>query len=298
MKIIALATCHNRKFYTLRALNSIFSQNLPDDYHLTVCLVDGGSSDGTVVEVREKFPQVNLIMGTDSLFWASGMYYGWIHFVKDRAFDFLFVFNDDILLFEDSLKSLVNLGKEILSSGERNFAITGALKEPNSESVSYGGVVRSCFWHPLRFHKIPPNNKLQLCDTLNMNCVLISYKAVNKIGLLKDYVHGRADYDFGLRLKGLGGKIFLTPGFVGECKLNPNENSSLSPDLTLKSRWQKFVSIKEQNPKERATYYRRHCGKLWFFFWLLPYYRFWLRFFWLEFKFFLFRVLTKGKTKK
>ena len=73
MKVIALATCHNRREKTLRALASLREQVLPDGTALQVCLVDDGSTDGTGAAVAEQFPEVKLLQGDGQLFWAGGM---------------------------------------------------------------------------------------------------------------------------------------------------------------------------------------------------------------------------------
>ena len=40
-------------------------------------IVDDGRKDGTVDGIRDRFPEVEIIAGSGSLFWARGMRYGW-----------------------------------------------------------------------------------------------------------------------------------------------------------------------------------------------------------------------------
>ena len=266
MNIIALTTCHNRRDITLRAVDSLLSQSLPKEYSLDICLVDDGSTDGTSDAVKSNFP--------GDLFWAGGMRFGWEKYVKNQDFDYLLVFNDDIELFTDAIEKLLVAATEVYDSGTESFAITGAFIEPDSKETAYGGVVRSSKWHPLRFRKIRPQNFIQDCDTLNMNLALISRQALERIGFLsQDFIHAGADYDFGLRLRDNGGRVVLAAGYMGECSTNSLKGTSLEEGITFKERWHRLTSIKEQSPRQRALYYRKHAGFFWPLLWALPYLR-------------------------
>lgn len=274
MKIIALTTCYNRRDITLRALDSLHKQSLPAGYSLDICLVDDGSTDGTSDAVRSAFPDATIIKGTGDLYWAGGMRFGWDNFVKQQEMDLLLVFNDDIKLYPNALEMLLTAAAEVAASGNDAYAITGAFKEPGTDDIAYGGVVRNSRWHPLRFGKIAPTEKIQDCDTLNMNFVLISKTTLNRIGFLsQDFVHAKADYDFGLRLRNDGGRIVLAAGYIGECSTNTIEGTSDEFGLSFRERWKRLTSIKEQSPRQRALYYKRHAGWMWPIFWILPYIR-------------------------
>jgi len=274
MKIIALTTCHNRRDITLRALDSLHKQLLPAGYSLDICLVDDGSTDGTGEAVKSVYPKIAVLKGTGDLYWAGGMRFGWEHYVKQQELDYLLVFNDDVELYSNALVSLFSAANEVATSGNDTYAITGAFKESVTGSIAYGGVVRNSRWHPLRFGKIAPTEKIQDCDTLNMNLVLISKEALKQIGFLsKDFVHAKADYDFGLRLREEGGRIVLAAGYIGECSTNSINGTSEEPGISFKERWKRLTSIKEQSPHQRALYYRRHGGFMWPIFWVLPYIR-------------------------
>jgi len=274
MKVIALATCHNRRALTLRALESLHKQTLPAGCELSICLVDDGSTDDTAREVRSTYPQVEVIEGSGSLFWAGGMRYGWEHCVKQQEFDFLLVFNDDVQLFPDTLERLLSEAASLVAEGVDAFAMAGAFKNSDTGELTYGGVVREYWWHPLRFKKIPPLDSVQECDTLNMNLTLISRGAMNLVGFLSpEFVHKTADYDFGLRLAKAGGKILLAPGYVGSCNTNPAIGSVNESGISLAERWRRLNGVKGQPARIRAVYCRRHGGILWPLYWVMPYLR-------------------------
>lgn len=274
MRVLALATCHNRRTLTLRALECLHRQSLPGGTTLQVCLVDDGSTDGTGEAVRLRFPSVVLLHASGNLFWAGGMRYGWAQYVRAQDPDYLLVFNDDIDLRDDALNRLLSVATSLEMEGCTAFAVAGAFCDPESGHVAYGGVVRSSWWHPLRFAKVRPNDTIQECHTLNMNFSLLSRGALRSVGFLAgDFVHSKADYDFGLRLRAAGGRVVLAPGYMGNCRRNEMEGTSVEGNLEIAERWRRLTSVKEQPPRERAIYYRRHAGILWPVFWVLPYAR-------------------------
>ena len=272
MKIIALATCFNRKDMTLRALDSLQKQLLPTGYSLDFCIVDDGSTDGTSDAMRSSFPNVTILNGSGNLYWAGGMRFGWDKYVKQQDMDYLLVFNDDINLYQNALKKLLSAADEAKESNDVPYVVTGAFIEPNTKETAYSGLKRSSRWHPLRFKKINPKNVIQDCDTLNMNLTLISRKALNQIGFLsQNFIHSGADYDYGLRLRAKGGRVILASNYIGECSLNSIKGTSSEPGISFRERWHRLTSIKEQPPRQRALYFMRHAGWMWPLFWLLPY---------------------------
>ena len=274
MRIIALTTCFNRRALTLRALDSLQQQSLPSGYSLDVCLVDDGSTDGTSEAVKSVYPKVTILKGTGNLYWAGGMRFGWEHYVKQQDFDYLLVFNDDVELYPNAVEKLLAAAKEVHATGCDNFAISGSFCDLKTNTVAYGGLRRNSRWHPLRFGKIEPAEVIQDCDTLNMNLVLISKQAIKKIGFLsQDFIHAKADYDFGLRLREVGGRIVLAAGYIGECSTNSITGTSEEPGISFRERWRRLTSIKEQSPKQRILYYRRHGGWMWPILWVFPYIR-------------------------
>jgi GT2 family glycosyltransferase len=202
------------------------------------------------------------------------MRFAWDTYASRQQFDYLLVLNDDIRLYDGALRGLLNAANELEQEGCVAYAVCGALRLPHSGDVAYGAVVRSSSWHPLRFAKLPPSEGIQECDTMNMNFALISRTALSRIGFLeRDFAHAKADYDFGLRLRAAGGRVILAPGYLGECNTNPLSRSSAADNLSFPERWRRLTGLKEQPPRERAIYYRRHGGVFWPLLWAAPYIR-------------------------
>src|ERR1700757_19038 len=106
-KIASLACSYNRKDKTIRFLTSLFSQTLPEGYSLDVYLLDDSSTDGTADYVRTHFPDVTIIEGTGSLYWAGGMRTVWRAAMKHDEYDFFLLLNDDVHLADDAISRLL-----------------------------------------------------------------------------------------------------------------------------------------------------------------------------------------------
>jgi GT2 family glycosyltransferase len=272
MNIIALTTCHNRCDLTIRALKSILEQELPTDCNLNICLVDDGSKDGTTKAIQKEFPCVEIIQGDGNLYWAGGMRFGWDNLVKHKTFDYLLVFNDDVELYANAITNLIKTAKLLNDNGYQKYCVVGAFKDSNSGKTTYSSLVRSSFWHPLRFRKIDPSESIQFGDTLNMNFALISSSALNSTGFLSpEFRHAQADYDFGLRLKSSGGFVVLAPNYVGECVLNKEMGRLALSKFSGLQKWSHLVSLKQHPFREAAIYCRRHGGCFWLLFFISPY---------------------------
>jgi GT2 family glycosyltransferase len=273
MRIITLTTCHNRREKTLQALRDLHTQYLPEGVIMSHTIVDDGSIDGTSDAVKKDFSSVEIIQGDGSLFWAGGMRLGWNSSVKYKSFDYLLVYNDDVRMSLDAVERLLKASKKFLDDGgSAALAVVGAFKD-DEDLMSYGGVMRSSWWHPLRFERIqPPKMGYIQVDTMNMNACLITNAALNKVGFLSDYFkHGGADYEFGLKLKKSGGTVLLISGYVGRCQRNDVENYLKERDLTLRERYKCLLGVKGQPISQRKEYYKSHGGPLWIIFFLLPY---------------------------
>ena len=85
---------HNRRPITLRCLE-LLAQQVDAEFRVTV--VDDGSSDGTSEAIRERFPNVDVLQGNGSLWWAGATNLGIRHALQsNEVASYILMLNDDV----------------------------------------------------------------------------------------------------------------------------------------------------------------------------------------------------------
>lgn len=272
MRLAALLTCHNRREQTLVCLRALRACTLPAGCDLAVYLVDDGSRDGTGAAVRAEFPQVAVIDGDGSLFWNGGMRRAFGTAMQHDHDAYLWL-NDDTLLYPDALEKVLACSDERASAnGGRRDIIVGATRDAVTGKLTYGGMVSRSRWSPHYYVHLAASGRVQPCQTLNGNCVLIPRAVVQAIGNIDDaFVHAIGDWDYGFRARKAGFRIWMAPGFVGMCSNNPPVALSAEEAASVRVQLRKTCSPKRVPPHAWKTFVRRHYGMFWPVYFVRPY---------------------------
>ena len=249
-QIAVLLTCHNRKDKTLHCLQALYAQQgLEVDFNIEVFLVDDASTDGTAQAVFEQFSQVKIIQGDGNLYWNRGMYLAWQIASNTKDFDYYLWLNDDTFLDKEALHAL-------LLQTFATAIVCGTTQSIQSHEITYGGFRKN----PDRI--IVPDSTFQECDYYNGNCVLIPRKVFNIVGNLDPvFHHAVGDFDYGLRAKALGIKLFIAPKFIGTCEGHPNIPQWRSPSTNILKRIKLLYSASSGCfPMQYFVFDRRHNG--------------------------------------
>lgn len=247
--IVALLTVHNRKEKTLECLSRLFSQVIPEGYAFDVYLTDDGCTDGTPEAIREQFPSVNIIQGDGNLYWNRGMYVAWDTASKAKDYDYYLWLNDDTFVYPNLISSLIEASK--VKNDEA--IIVGATQNSAHTHITYGGRVKS---------GIPqPNGQLIEVDHFNGNIVLIPQSVFKKLGNLDWYfTHSKGDFDYGMRAKSLGIKMYQVGEILGECELHERIDKWCNPDVPFQERWKAMWRPNGMPPHETFHLEKRHMG--------------------------------------
>ena len=272
--IAAIITCHNRKPKTLASLAALFNQVLPADVLLVVYLVDDASTDGTPEAVAQNYPQVKLLRGDGNLFWNGGMRQGFAEAMK-QDYDYYVWLNDDTIVEPSALQVMLATARSLAEQGHTRSIAVGSTRDATTGALTYGGWLRSSWWHPLHFRLLEPIAEPQQCDTMNGNCVLMPRSVAEVVGNLDPaFIHSMGDIDYGLRSVQQNCTVWVVPGYVGTCSTNPPEgNCWEDPNMSLLDRFKKVLQPKGLAPKESKVFVQRHTNILWPIYWLLPYVR-------------------------
>lgn len=263
-QLIFLASSFNRREHTVNSVTQINNvmNNFFRNITYRIILVDDRSTDDTV-KACSVLPNVRVIQTKGDLFWARSMIFGHDYIQREYPdYERLFVFNDDIHLDQ---KPTAEFLKEAMSTEQILIA-------PFHDGVgtkTYGGVIRDSRFNKLSFKQASIGH--QTCDTMNTNLVSIPKTVIEKIGFFKSYfVHGGADYEYGIRAKKAQFVLLQFDRYVGVCKRNTEKDFILSEDkYILKT----LVSRKYFPPITRLRYYMAHAGILGTVFFWSPYLR-------------------------
>jgi GT2 family glycosyltransferase len=270
MKTLAIIiTCFNRADTTEKSIHAIYKSDIPKDLSFEIYLTDDGSTDDTSNRISQKFPTVNIIKGNGHLYWNGGMRLAFGKAIE-KNFDMYLWLNDDTILFQDTIKLLMSTANR----NKESAIIVGSTKSSIDGNVTYGGKIRTSFWHPFKYELVTPTNTSTSCDTMNGNCVLIPNKIINSIGNLdSNFIHTIGDIDYGLRAKKAGFDIIVMPGYAGICDKNIINNTFFDKNLNLRQRFLHLSGKKGLPFKSWYIFARRHGGLLWIYFWLSVYFK-------------------------
>jgi GT2 family glycosyltransferase len=250
-------TVHNRKDATLRCLESVErAARAVDQYAaLDVYMVDDGCTDGTAQAVRARFPQTVIVPGDGTLYWCRGMRTAWAAASEGRQYDGYVWLNDDVVLADHALESLLAVETQMVSQTGKSPIVVGATQDARTGRTTYG--------------EMTPEGVSQASKTprriqsFNGNVVLVPATVFQVVGNLSwAYRHGFGDLDYACRARRRGVPILLAPGHLGTCtddKVSRWERA----DIPLKERLAALHGPTGCPPWELAILSIRH-GAWWF----------------------------------
>ncbi len=256
MNIAILITTFNRKEKTLACLQRLKEQQMTDEVILTVYLTDDASKDGTAEAAATAFPRIHIFHGNGSLFWAGGMRKSWSEAAKNNP-DFFLLLNDDTVLFEDTVRKLLQTYSETSNQYKKPAIVVGSTQNGKGKT-SYGGRKLLSAKKINTSYLIENNKHFAECDLGNANIMLIPHEIVHRIGILSDkYTHGIADFDYTLTAKKNGFPVVVAPGILGLCE-DDHGNNWKPANTTLKDRIKYLYSPKGLAYKEYLYFIKKH----------------------------------------
>lgn len=238
--VSVLLTVFNRKEKTINCLYRLFKQEISDDYILEVFLVDDGCTDGTSEAVRTQFPSVHIIPGDGNLYWNRGMFTAWETASKTKDYDYYLWLNDDTLLFDGAISKLLKCS---CVYQDRAIIVGATVDTTTHTHVTYGGRIKG---------KVPTPNGITIeVEHFNGNIVLVPQSVFRILGNLDWYfTHSKGDFDYGLRAKKHGIKMYQVGEPLGECDAHETLDTWCNPDVPLKKRWAMLYRPNGMPPKK------------------------------------------------
>lgn len=249
-RIAILMTVHNRCEKTIRCLDNLYANTIPDGCSFEVFLTDDGCTDMTAESIRAYYPQVYIIQGDGNLYWNRGMWSAWEEAAKE-GFDYYLWLNDDTFLYPCAIEELIS--ESIVN--ENKSIIVGATENTEKTAITYGGYVNG---------KVQlPQGKVHEVEYFNGNVVLVPQYVYERLGNLDYYFrHSKGDFDYGMRAKKLGIKMLLVGRALGICEKNINTNGWNNPALPLSKRWKALKMANGMPPHEIFYLNKKHIGMI------------------------------------
>lgn len=196
-------------------------------------------------------------------------------------FDYIIWINDDVVLRMSALEEVFKIIETVRQKNTFNNGIfIGPTFDPVSLELTYGGWKSISKLFPLRLKKISVLNTLILeeCDSMNGNFVVIPKDIARTVGNIDSaFPHTMGDMDYGYRALRLGFRLYVLPTYVGSCRLNTLTLGYPRYFTEALKQWNNFVSIKHFPPHAWLIFNYRYGGVFWFFSFLNPYVKFWVR---------------------
>lgn len=240
-KIAVLLTAFNRREKTLRCLDRLYSQIPVENVFVDVYLTNDGCTDGTPEAVKEQFPKVHIINGDGKLFWNRGMWTAWNAASANEDYDYYMWLNDDTFFYKDAVLSLVNAAEQ---TNNQAIIIGATVDSLTRQMLTYGGRLKGNGIAPV-------NGKLTEVDYFNGNIVLVSTSVYHVLGNLDYYyTHSKGDFDYGLRAKKAGIKMYQVGIALGECDAHEYIDKWCDPQVPLRQRWKAMMRPNGMPPRE------------------------------------------------
>lgn len=239
-KIFICIPVHNRIKYTFECIKSICDQSYKN---YKIIITDDGSTDGTSTAIKKRYPEIVILTGNGSLWWA-GATNKCVQYVLKIAKndDYVFTLNNDTRLETDTIEILLKNAKIYPNS------IIGAVNvfESNGRSIEPSAQKKRNILGIEYFIKVnkwgEPLDKY--CDAVQVDAlsgkgVLIPVKVFKDIGLYNSDLlpHYHADTEFIYRANRNGYKIIL----CYDTKILSHQNLSGFGTRTTKANIKEFI---------------------------------------------------------
>ena len=267
-KVLLIVTCFNRKDLTLRFLKSVKKTFNINQFNLDIVLIDDASPDQTGLAVKKEFPEIQVVYGDGTLYWAGGVrlalkYLGETFY----SYDQLLLANDDVEFLPEAFSKILDL------SNTRNAIVGGTVVTRDGKVESTGGKL-GIICKP-RPRLLVANGKVQECDMLPGHVLLIPINRLVQLGGFDPNLPYRfLDLDITIRASRSGIPVLLAPepvAITNDYHDYYEETSAMRGSIKeLTSRI--LLSPKGPYWKESAYYLKKVSPILWWL-WLPFYYR-------------------------
>ena len=220
MKLSVVLLSYNTRDLTEQALRSTLTAL--DGIQSETFVVDNASVDGSAEMIKEKFPEVTLIVNDKNIGFSGGNNKA----LSKVSGSYILLINTDTIVHRDAFKELVGfldanpqagaVGCKILNpDGTLQLDSRRGFPTPFAAFCKMSGLSRLFPKHKkiARYNMtfLDPEKEAEV-DVLSGSCMLVRKEAMDQVGLLdEDYFMYGEDIDWCYRIRKAGWKIFYIP---------------------------------------------------------------------------------------
>lgn len=179
-----------------------------------ICVVDNGSTDGSVAVLRKNFPDLKIIANKANVRFARGNNIG-IEYALKQGAEYVLLLNNDTVVEPDFLSKLI----EVADASQEAGLVGPKIYYYDAPDLIWSAGGRISFWkgkiahRGLRRKDSDKFNEVARVDYLTACAVLARRAAIEKVGLLDAsyYIYGE-DADWCERMQRAGYKLLYVPG--------------------------------------------------------------------------------------
>ena len=216
---ICIVTRQSRE-EVLECLTSLFEKSQGVD--LQVVVVDNNSQDGTIEEIRLKFPNVNLIRNNENLGFSRAVNQG----LKTLDARYYLLLNPDTIILDNALQTIVQFMEDTPLAGicipkvlNRDGTLQYQCRRGEArpwEVFSYFLGLARLFPKDQRFTGYLlnhlDNDKINEVKAVSGSCMLIRREVIEQIGYLDErYFAYQEDTDYCVHARQAGWKVYFVP---------------------------------------------------------------------------------------
>lgn len=271
-KVLLIVTCYNRLSFTVKFLESIRKTNNQKIFDLDIYLMDDASPDGTGTSIKKQFPEVNVIYGDGTLYWAGG-----VRLVLNQLGEAFYNY-DKLLLANDDVEFLPNALNELFEISDKYNAIVGGTVLTAEGEVEATGGKLGILCKP-KPRLIVANGSIQECNMLPGHVLLIPINRLVELGDFDPELPYRfIDLEFTVRASRAQVPVLLAPNPVATTNdFHDYFKETSSMRGSLKELTERILlSPKGPYWRESAHYLRKVSPLLWWF-WMPFFYRAFLK---------------------
>lgn len=244
--VFAVIPVFNRIAFTKECLNCLRAQTYAPLY---LIVVDGGSTDGTVEDLRQHYPDIVILQGNEELWWGGAMQLG-IEYCLQQSHnenDMLLMMNNDTLIESSYVETLVRVSRA------QNAAVGGLIVDSQDPSciLDAGEFIDwKTYSFPVKTRVEASETFLEGVDLLSGRGTLVPLSMIRRAGNVNAdrFPHYISDCEFFARLKRYGFHLGVTyeatiRSHVEETGLFAGEASR----LTIREAWKALFSIRSMD---------------------------------------------------